>query len=284
MDFQNQKTFQTSGYPVHAEQTSGLLRRVEPMLTPEQLVSRFFKGVPLVMPNGDTYTADDFKDRIYLACNEAEILVGRNINREAFKDKLPFDWALYNQFIHLKTEHGPIISLERLSICASDGTVIYEIPNRWIESANFAKNTINVVPLLAAYGGASVSGTIIGPTTTGAGAAFLAVWGAAGNSNHIPGYWQVQYTAGLSNTEGKVPTIVNELVGTIAAIAILSEIAPILYPLTSQSLSQDGLSQSSSGPGPMIFLQRIEELMRKRDEYVKKIKAIFASKYFVSEF
>lgn len=283
MDFRQQKTFEVSGYPVHAEETSGLLRRVEPMITPEQLVSRFLKGIPLQMPNGDTYTADDLKDRIYLATNEAELLLGRNINREAFKDKMAFDWSLYKSFIHLKTEHGPIISLERLSICASDGTIVYEIPNRWIEAAGFSKNIINVVPLLAAYGGTSVTGTIIGPTTTGAGAAFLAVWGAAGNDRHIPGYWQIQYTAGLSTVEGKIPTVVNELIGCIAAIDLLSEIGPILYPLTSQSLSQDGISQSSSGPGPAIFVQRVEDLTRKRDDLVRRLKTIFSSKYFVSE-
>jgi hypothetical protein len=281
MDFSNQKTFQVAGYPVHAEQTSGLIRRVEPMLTPEQLTSRYLKGIPLVMPNGDSFSPDELKDRIYLATNEAELLLNRNINREAFKDKLAFDWNLYKSFIHLKTERGPIISIESLAICASNGDIIFSIPGPWIEPSSFSKNLINVVPLLAAFGGSS--GTILGNSNSSAGAAFLSVWGAAGNSSYIPGYWQVNYTAGLSTVEGKVPTVVNELIGALAAIALLSEIGPILYPLTSQSLSQDGLSQSSSGPGPAVFNQRITELKEKRDDLVRRLKAIFSSKYFVSE-
>ena len=87
-----------------------------------------------------------------------------------------------------------------------------------------------------------------------AGIAFLSVMDGL---NWVPAYWQINYTAGLSNREGSVPAIVNELIGCIAAIAILSEIAPLFF-FTSQSQSQDGISQSSSGPGPRIYELRIE--------------------------
>jgi hypothetical protein len=73
---------------------------------------------------------------------------------------------------------------------------------------------------------------------------------------------------------------VNELIGTIAAIAILSEIAAT-FIYNSQSQSQDGISQSSTGPGPRIYQLRIEELMLKRDELTRKLKAIFSTRLFV---
>lgn len=274
-DFTQSKKFYTAIYPVHAEQTSGLIRRCEPLLTQEQLIGRFLKGIPLRFRNGDEFTPNDLKDRIHLAMNEAEVQLGTTITREAFKQKAPFDYALYKAYIHIRAEHGPMVSLEHLAIVSADGNNIFEIPPTWIETANFSKRLINVVPLLAAYGVNQVGGAV-----GNAGIAFLTVMDGL---NWVPAYWQINYTAGLSNKEGQVPVIVNELIGCIAAMAILSEIAPTnIY--NSQSQTQDGISQSSSGPGPRLYEKRIEELTIKRDEIIKKLKALFSTRYFIGNF
>lgn len=273
MDFSQSKSPQTAAYPVHSRETSNLLKRCEPFLTPELLISRFLKGIPLKFRNGDKFTPDELKDRINLAMNSAELLLGRTIIREAFQDKLQFEYALYKSYIHLKSEHGPILSLEHLAIVSADNNNIFEIPPTWIETTNFAKNQINVIPLLAAYGVNQVSGAV-----GNAGIAFLTVLDGL---NWVPAYWQINYTAGVSNKEGNVPIPVNELIGCVAAIDVLSEIgATNIY--NSQSQSQDGISQASSGPGPNIYARRIEDLVFKRDELIKKLKGIFSSKYFVS--
>jgi hypothetical protein len=272
MDFSQTKKYGTSIYPIHAEQTSGLLRRCEPILTPEKLVSRYLKGIPLNFPNGDKFSPDDLKDKINLAMNEVELLIKCPLTREAFKHKVPFDKALYDAFIHVRTETGPIVSLEHLAIVSANGANIFEIPPDWIESANFAKRLINVIPLLAAYGVNSVQGAV-----GNAGIAFLSVMGGLG---WVPAYWEVRYTAGVSNKEGQLPIVVNELIGAIAAIEVLSEIAPSnIY--NSQSLSQDGISQSSSGLGPRLYEKRIEELTDKKIELTKKIKGVFSSKFVI---
>lgn len=271
-DFSQTKKFNTAIYPVHAVQTSGLMRRCEPILRPEQLVSRFLKGIPLKFRNGDSFTVDELKDRIYLAMNEVELLLGTVITRESFKEKVPFDYALYKAYIHIMAPTRPVISIEHLAIVSADDNNIFEIPPTWIETANFSKGLINVVPLLAAYGVNSVQGAV-----GNAGIAFLTVMDGL---NWVPAYWQINYTAGLSNKEGQIPTPVNELIGTVAAIAILSEIAP-LNIWNSQSQSQDGISQSSSGPGPRLYVLRIEELEKKKEEITRKLKAIFSTRYFV---
>lgn len=271
-NFTQTKRDGTAIYPVHAQETSGLMRRCEPVLTPELLVSRFLKGINLRFRNGDSFTPDDLKDRIYLAMNEVELLLGTTITREAFKHKVPFDYSLYRAYIHVMAEHRPIVSVEHLAIVSSDNNTIFEIPPTWIETTNFSKGLINVIPLLAAYGVNSVQGAV-----GNAGIAFLTV---IDGLNWVPAYWQINYTAGLSTKEGQVPTPVNELIGAVAAIAILSEIAP-LNIFTSQSQSQDGISQSSSGPGHMLYKLRIEELNTKKDELTRKLKAIFSTRYFV---
>lgn len=273
--FKYTKSYGTAMYPVHALSTSGLLKRLEPFLTPEQLKSRFLKGIPLVFFNGDTFSDDDFKDRIYLAQNEAELRLKTTITRELRQEKLPFKQQDYKAYIHLKAEQGPLCTIHQLAIVSADKNTIFEIPPEWIETSNFTKGLINVIPLLAAYGVNSVQGAV-----GNAGIAFLTV---INGLDWVPAYWQIKYTSGISNKEGSVPAVVNEYIGCIAAIQILSMIAATFIH-TSQSQTQDGISQSSSGPGPRIYIVRIEELTRRMTELEKKLKTIFSQNFFVSNF
>lgn len=282
-DYTQSRTFKTAQYPVHAIQTSGVLRRTEAFLTPELFINRYLLGIPYFIFDQKLFTPDVLKDRIMMAMNETEAQLGTTVTREEFVDKLPFDWSLYKSFIHIKPRHSPIISLESLAIVASNDEIIFQVPSVWIDMANASIGQLNVIPLLAAFGATNASGTPITATNQGAGVAFLAIWGASGATNQVPSYWQVTYSAGLSNREGQVPVIVNQLIGTNAAINLLSQLAQI-WITTSQSQSQDGISQSSSTLGPRVFALRIEELIKNRDELISKIKGIFAKKYVIGEY
>lgn len=275
------KSFPTAMYPVHAKNTSGALKRAEPLLTPGQLRSRFLKGIWLTFPNGDTFSDDDLKDQINMAINDAELLLKTPISPIQIQEKLDFDQSKYRAFISLKTSTAPIICLDNLSIVSTNGQPLFEVPAPWIESANFNRSEINVIPLLASFGTNSVAGSPIVGSTPGNGVAFFALWNAYGLVQNAPAYWQVIYTAGLSRTDGTVPVPVNELIGCIASINMLSSLA-LMYMQTSVSLSQDGISQSSSGPGPRVFELRIEELEKRRDKLVTQITAMFGRRFFMS--
>lgn len=266
------KTSGTAIYPVHMKQSSSLLTRCEPLLDADKFQRMFLKGIPLKFPNGDQITPQDMVEKLNWAMNETELLLGCTILREAFEHKVAFDYNLYKSYIHIMAEKGPIVSLEQLAIVSADNNNIFTIPPTWIEPTNFAKKLINVIPLLAAYGVNQVSGAV-----GNAGIAFLTVMDGLA---WVPAYWQIQYTAGVANTEGQVPIPVNELIGTIAAISILSQLA-LVYRFNSQSQSQDGISQSSSGPGPNIYARRIEELETKREFLASKLKAIFSNRFIV---
>jgi hypothetical protein len=272
-DFEKNKQFYSAGYPVHMTRSSGLVKRCEPVLTPQLLVSRYLKGIPLAFPNGDSYSAIDIQDQIVLATNEAEILCKITINREQFTDKVPFDINLYKSFIYLKTEQNPILSVQDVSIVSSDGYKVFKIPSSWLEPSNFSKGIVNVVPILGAYSVATGGGV-------GAygGIPYLNVFSQL---TFVPGFWQIEYTTGTSKIEGQYPVIVNDLIGVIAAINMLSVITN-MFLTTSQSLSRDGIAQSSSGPGPRMYLPYIEELEKKKAELVGKIKASFATKFLIS--
>jgi hypothetical protein len=272
-DFDKNKQYYSAGYPVHCTRTSALLKRCEGILTPQLLVSRYLKGIPLAFPNGDSFSNPDIQDQIVVATNEMELACKITMSREQFTDKVPFDLALYKSFIYLKTEQGPVLSVQDVSIVSSDGYKVFKIPSAWLESSNFSKGIINVVPILGAYSVATGGGV-------GAygGIPYLNVFSQL---SFVPGFWQLEYTTGVSKIEGQFPVVVNDLIGMTAAINMLMMITN-MFLTTSQSLSRDGISQSSSGPGPRMYLPYIEALKIKRDALLAKIKATFAQKFLVT--
>ena len=265
------KGYGTATYPVLAKSTSGLLQRVEPLLTPEKLVSRYLKNLPGI----DQYTTDDLKDKIMLAINETELLIDTTLTPVLRKEKHPFDVNLYRSFVHIMANFGPVLRIDRLGIQSSNDKAIFEIPASWIEAARFFQKQINVIPLTVV----GASGISQGGPTGAAGLAFIAAMN--GGISWVPSYWEIEYTTGVCNKEGHVPLVVNELVGAIAAIEILGNLGA-QNANTSVSISHDGLSQSSSNPGPAIYQTRIGELNAKKDDLVKKIRKVFYNKYYMS--
>ena len=272
-NFGENKQFYSAGYPVHMTNASGLMTRSEPVLTPQLLVSRYLKGIPLAFPNGDHYTAADIQDQIVLAQNEVEINCKITITREQFTDKVPFDINLYKSFIYLKTEQNPILAVQDVSIVSSDGYKVFKIPSEWLEPSNFSKGIVNVVPILGAYSVATGGGV-------GAygGLPYINVFSQL---TFVPGFWQIVYQTGVSKIEGQFPTIINDLIGVTAALNMLMNIQTMFINI-SQSLSRDGISQSSSGPGPRMYQLYIDELKEKRDKLIGKVKGAFATKLILS--
>lgn len=264
------KGYGNKAYPVLANSTSGLIKRVEAILTPEQLVSRYLKGIDL-----SDYTTEDLKDKIMLAINEAEIEVDVTFDRVKRKEKHPFDKNLYRNFIHITSNYGPILEINKLSIQSSNNKNIFEIPPDWIEAARFFQRIVHVIPLTVV----GATGISSGQPTGAAGLAFIAAMN--GGISWVPSYWEVEYTTGVCNEDGQVPVVVNELIGAIAAIEILGNLGPNNQN-TSVSVSHDGISQSSSNPGPAVYQTRIGELTAKKENLVKKLKKIYHAKYFVS--
>ncbi len=272
-NFDKDKQFAAAGYPVHMVRSSGLLKRCEPVLTPALLVSRYLKGIPLAFPNGDSFTPQDIQDQIVLATNEIEMACKITVSREQFWDKVPFDINLYKSFIYLKTEQGPVLSVEEVSIVSSDGYKVFKIPSEWLEPSNFSKGIINVVPILGAYSVATGGGV-------GAygGIPYINVFSQL---SFVPGFWAISYTTGVSKIEGQFPVVINDLIGLTASINMLMMIQTMFLAM-SQSLSRDGVAQSSSGLGPRMYQKYIEDLMVKRDALQSKVKATFAQKFLVT--
>lgn len=275
-DYTKTKSFGKATYPVHANGTSGLLKRAEPILTPAMLKSRHLKGIlELAKRLGITWTDEELKDQINLAINQAELELGCNVFPEQFVEKHPFDVALYKAFMYTRTEQGPITSIEDFSIVSASGQNIFVIPIEWIETAQFHQRQINVIPLLSTFG--TANNDMNTPVASG-GIAYLSI--LLNQMGYVPSYWQVTYTAGMTNTAGEIPVVVNKLIGIMTAMEILSLVAAN-NTNNSVSISQDGIGQSVSTPGPQLYAKRMEELEEQKMTVLRQIKKVMGGKYFL---
>ena len=146
------------------------------------------------------------------------------------------------------------------------------MPLEWVEIKNAQWGQVNIIPLTIAL----TNGNPTAIPTTAGGALLLSVF--QGRSHWVPSFWKIKYTCGFP--EGKIPKVVNDLIGTIAAMEVLSQLASTYGKSSGSSLSIDGASQSVSTPGPEIFTKRINDLTLKREMLVAKLKNYYGLKFF----
>jgi hypothetical protein len=252
--------------------------RLEPIITADQLVTRFLVGIPLVSRTKDprtnkpmVITDDMLRDYIKLAVDEAENETSIDIMPNKYSEKFPFDKAEYDQFGFFKCNHKPVHSVDLLTVRPSDNSDVFTVPLQWVETSYMTYGQINIIPLTLA-----ITSNGITNSQTGGGAVFLNI---LGQKPWVPAFWGCEYTTGFK--DGMVPTFINELIGTIAAMRILSMLAATFARSTSTSLGIDSMSQSVSTPGPQIYKIRMEELAEQRKLLMNKTKKTFQMKFIV---
>jgi hypothetical protein len=268
-DYSNSKKYGTKALPADAKETSGLVRRIEPIMTPELLASRYLHGIDL-----SGYAPEELKQEIMLGIQEIELLTGLHIDKVQMQERIPYDMQLYKSFIHIKVNHRPILSVESIKVMSTNRQEIYRLPLEWVEAGFFHKGQINVLPILSVFGSSS---TVVNGVPSGA---LIFLQGQI-NMPWLPAFWEIEYTTGVCHQEGHVPVLINDLIGMTAATEILGALqANNIY--NSQSLSQDGISQSSSSAGPQIYQKRIDQLNDRRERLLAQIKKVYHTKYFMS--
>lgn len=240
----------------------------EPLISPDKMVRLHLKGIPLVSKlknpltgKPDVWQPDDLKEHILEAVSIAELEGGFDIFPRQYKERHAYDQKAMEAFGYFTVRHRPASSVEELAVTSSDGVNVWTVPNAWIESGYLHQGQVNMMPFaVAAQSGVTVP--VTGPVGMGLlPGLFKFSW--------VPALWQITYTAGFK--DGKVPRIVNQLIGVVAAMEVLSAIAPTYAQSNSTSLSLDGLSQSISGPGQDIWETRLKQLGEKRKWLIKKL-------------
>lgn len=278
-DYTGSKDGHGQQWPIGAlEEVFGTL---EPLLTASVFKSRFLFGLPLVSGIRDPITlktqvmTDDLlADAIDRAVTDAESQCHISIMPTVIEEKHAFDLQEYRSWGYFRLKQRPVASIEALTVTPSNDVDVYVVPLEWVETSNLYLGQLNIIPLTIAIG---AGGNQTVPTTAGGGAMFLAIFGS---QSWIPAFWKIRYTVGFR--DGRLPKVVNDLIGVIAAQDVLSRLASTYGKSTGTSLSIDGVSQSVSTPGPEMFARRQDELETRRKRLASKIKTKFGQSIFTS--
>jgi len=234
-------------------------------------------GIPLVSGIRHPLTkmfaemSDNLLQRfIRAAVDLAEAETGADLFPRQYVEGHPYDMDEQRAFGYMMLRHRPGSAIQKLDIVSSDGVNVWDVPLAWIQTDYLYRGQIQLMPFAVA----AQSGVAI-PLTSPSGAGLLP---SIFRFSWVPALWRVTYTAGYP--DGMLPGYVRQLIGTIAAMEVLSALAATYSQTTSASLSLDGLGQSSSGPGPERFKLRMDELAAKRKWLVGKIQAKFGMRLF----
>ncbi len=103
---------------------------VEPMLTVEQLKTRFLLGIPLVSQiknpmtgKPDIWTDPILKDFILRAMNKVTVDIGVDIIPKQREEQHPFDRVHMEQYSYWRTRRKPILSVDQIAIMPAKASV-----------------------------------------------------------------------------------------------------------------------------------------------------------------
>lgn len=272
-DYKTSKKALASVYPMDAVDAASF-QRVEPVITPKQLRSRFLRGLPLVSPlTHEALKDSDIQDDIIQAINLVEFETMISIYPVQLELRLPFKYEDFQSFNFLEVPHKPILSVDRLAIVTASNQEIYQIPPDWIDNANFRHGRINVQAFTPTnlVGGSPY--TL--PSTGSQGGGFLL---AGGFGSYRPGYWQIKLTRGFQMDQG-IPVIINRIIGLRAAMMIITNLIP-QYQLSSYSLGLDGVSQSQSNQAPQLFQDVLNRHQAEYEALTAKLKTMYNHNIF----
>jgi hypothetical protein len=255
--------------------TDSMWKRCEPLITPEKLRTKHLFGIPLVSALKDpitklamVMTPDLLMDYIDQAVASAELETGIIIFPTAFEEKYAWDKGDFDSFGYFRLKKRPITSIESMTVNLASNDDLYQVPLEWIEMANAHQGQLNLVPITIAL----TSGNQPQIPTTAAGALMLSVFQGKGQY-WMASFWKIKGTAGFP--DGMIPKVMNDLIGCIAAMEVLSQLSATYGRTQGSSMSIDGLSQSVSTPGSEIFVPRLKDLAEKRQRLTKKIKSYY---------
>ena len=259
--------------------------RVGPLMTSVELKNRFFPGIPLISSlTGEHIPDETLKYYIETAVSDIETSLRVPISPVRIKDSFSFERADDLAFSTRQLTRWPVLKIEKLASLLPGRMDGSSIPNSDPDNDPFNDNSsqeltypTDWVELQGDSGLIQItpkSGSLVNADIS-----FLASMQARGillgGIRSWPKFWRVTYIAGFE--QDKIPHVVNHLIGTLAALQLLSVLGPILFPAQSFSVSMDGMGQSTATMGPAFLAQRIQELTAERDRLTLQLKSYFAT-------
>lgn len=267
---------QNAATPLHEGLGEPGFDRYGPILSIERFKAEYLFGIPLKSSlTGEEITDETIKQFIRKGIGEVETSVRIPVNPVKIEDRFDFERADDLAFGTRQTTRWPVIKVENLkalwpgrndnlSGVITNGSQEIDYPTSWVV-INGDMGLFRVVPN---------SGTLVNADVNFlASSAYRSV--VLGGLKQWPNMWRIIYIAGIDFD--KVPDVINDLIGTFAAIKLLSQLGPVIFPLAAQSISLDGMSQATTTAGPAWLANRVQELMVERDRLVKQLKSIYGT-------
>ena len=266
--------------------------------TLDEFKSEALVGVPLTFPDlfGNTVTYPDtsITRRIKSAVNEMErrlqidIWPRRVITRahalypdlvqgsDYDIDEDPLDYLARDFFAqgYVKLRRWPIVRLDVMQFRFPENTVIHDMPQEWLRIYH-QTGQVHIV---------AVAGSTL-PVIIGREGGFLPLLTASLQRSGVPQLVYVQYTSGIDwqnetfsrgwNAGAEFYEDLRQAIEYQAKIYVLLDLSALKLGISSESLSEDGQSESVSyarGKGG-IFAQEIEGLQDQVDRFVTDYKA-----------
>lgn len=249
-------------YPIFSTSDGyeGAMKIYDTFPTPQDLINYALKGLPKKYPlTGEPILIKDIEYYVTSAVNEVSMDLGCDILPTShFQSHDYIDGSFNANFTGLKLNRWPAFKVLNVRFKFSHTQtntplMTYTMPASWIV---LKRNRINIAPN---YG--SVMSQMVTDTNN---AGVLQYISGFTRGAYQPALIETQYVAGFD--QDRFPAILKDLILTVAAIRMLTDLGPKLFPYSSASVSIDGISQSASLPGPNYLLQLIQGLMQKRNE------------------
>lgn len=250
--------------------------RVGPIISVERLKQEYLFGIPLrAALTGEEVSDDTLAQFIKKGIGEFETSVRVPVHPVKINDRFDFERADDLRFGTRRFTRWPVIKVQALralwpgrneSLGSVDPDQTQEIsyPTSWV-TLQGDTGLFRVIPNSGSLVNADVNFL--------ASSAYRTV--VLGGLKSWPNMWRVEYIAGFE--KDCIPDIVNDLIGVMAAIKLLSQLGPAIFPVASQSVSIDGMSQGTGTGGPQWLAQRVAELTAERDRMVQQLKQHYAT-------
>jgi hypothetical protein len=241
--------------------------RSGPILDVDSFKSEYLFGIPLTSPlTGETLSNDTLKKFIRKGIAEFEDAVRIPVTPTMLSEKFDYERADDIQFGTRRLRRWPLIKVTKLEALwpgrVEGQGVAY--PTSWIE-ADGDTGLIRIVPRSASDVEADVN--------------FVNAYGyqglVLGNIKSWPALWKIEYVAGFDPDH--VPDAVNDLIGIYAAIKLLSQLGPGIFPVNSFSVGIDGMSQGTSTAGPQWLAARLQDLQAQAEKMTAQLKSYYGT-------
>lgn len=250
--------------------------RYQPISTPTSMRSGALFGVPL-KSSFTQQEVDDAMIQTYIdqAISELEHSLDIYITPICFRDR--YDYASHGfswNYSYIKLRHPNVNHVTKIQLSFSNEDEQEGLVDFPLEFVHLMPQE-GVVQLVPAFG-TSFSGFLLSAYS---GTQFHALQHAG--ITGFPGGVRIEYQCGFE--DGKVPALLNGLIEVMAAYRLLSILGPILFPHNSVGISIDGVSQSTSTPGPAFLNQRLTELEKIKNDMMDAAKGYYQRKFLIDQ-